>query len=149
MELITVRCDVAALRSFLGLTEAQAAAMVSQLTARKIITVEESPRLPAREQGELGLIGGRAKELTRFSFPTLHDGAWTPTADDCERWAQLYEPLIDIAKEFAAASAWLDDNPARRKTRRGMRAFLGRWLRTSYHNTGSVKRDVRAGSEIN
>lgn len=40
-------------------------------------------------------------------------------------------PLVDIPKEFAKARAWLESNPGRKKTRRGMKKFFNGWLSRS------------------
>jgi len=37
-------------------------------------------------------------------------------------------PLVDISKQFPRARAWLEANPAKKKTRKGMTRFLNGWL---------------------
>ena len=40
-------------------------------------------------------------------------------------------PLVDIRKQIPRARAWLEANPTRKKTRRGMTKFFNSWLATA------------------
>ena len=56
------------------------------------------------------------------------DGSdWQPTEDHLAKWRKAH-PNVDLDAQLAKMDAWLHDNPGRRKTRRGMPAFVGRWL---------------------
>lgn len=46
--------------------------------------------------------------------------------DWIDEWNQLY---YDIPRTLHDIRIWCLDNPEKRKTRRGFRAFLGRWIR--------------------
>lgn len=50
-------------------------------------------------------------------------------------------PELDLDSELRRACQWLRDNPKRRKTPRGMHAFLGSWLDRS-QNKGVVNRST-------
>lgn len=41
-------------------------------------------------------------------------------------------PPLDVHQELVYAAHWLKDNPDRQKTRRGMRRFIGNWLRKAH-----------------
>lgn len=71
-----------------------------------------------------------------FDFPTVGSGpkTWTLSKAKSEEYAKSY-PGIDIIAECRAARQWCLDNPPRRKTARGMPAFLNRWL-SKAQNTG-------------
>lgn len=56
---------------------------------------------------------------TGDAFPILQD--------DVHRWSELY-PAVDVLQELRKMVGWLDANPSRRKTARGMRAFIANWL---------------------
>lgn len=59
---------------------------------------------------------------------TCNDGSdWQPTEDHLAKWRKAY-PNVNLDAQLAKMDAWLHDNPQRRKTRRGMPAFVGRWL---------------------
>lgn len=46
---------------------------------------------------------------------------------EVREWASLY-PSVDVAAQLRIMRGWLLANPTRRKTRRGMRAFVTSWL---------------------
>lgn len=47
------------------------------------------------------------------------------------QWKQSF-PGVDVEHEVRSAVQWMEDNPERRKTKRGMNAYLGNWLRRVY-----------------
>ena len=49
------------------------------------------------------------------------------TNDDLAKWTRLY-PAVDVMQELRKMSGWCDSNPTKRKTRRGIRAFITSWL---------------------
>ena len=62
-------------------------------------------------------------------FPTVGSGTktWELTQDQISRWAELH-PGIDVLAECRKALSWCEANAAKRKSARGMTAFLVRWL---------------------
>lgn len=65
---------------------------------------------------------------TVLIFPTFGDGEdWALTARQVTHWSGLY-PKLDVLQECRQACAWVEANPTRRKTRRGMPKFLVSWL---------------------
>ncbi len=54
-------------------------------------------------------------------------GTWAPTPEMVAEWQVTY-PELDVGGQLRRARQWCADNPERRKTRRGMRGFIGRWL---------------------
>lgn len=46
---------------------------------------------------------------------------------DVAEWQELY-PAVDIMQELRKMKGWCNDNPTKRKTRRGIRRFVGAWL---------------------
>lgn len=77
------------------------------------------------------LFGGTASEpppAIVLALPTNQEGLSFPVSVlDVERWERLY-PAVDVAGELRKVEGWLDANPTRRKTPRGMKAFVNRWL---------------------
>lgn len=58
----------------------------------------------------------------------LNDGSEHPvTAEDVEEYHRLY-PAVDVMQQLRNMRGWLLANPARKKTRRGIRAFISTWL---------------------
>ena len=57
-----------------------------------------------------------------------NDGQLFPiTKDQHDRWQQLY-PAVKIKSELSKIIGWLEANPTKRKTKRGMLSFVNRWL---------------------
>lgn len=58
----------------------------------------------------------------------LNDGtAYSVSVEQCQEWAGLY-PAVDVIQQLRGMKGWLDANPDRRKTKRGINAFIVRWL---------------------
>ena len=59
---------------------------------------------------------------------TLNDKTEYPVYDkDFAEWVELY-PAVDIMQELRKMKGWLDSNPTRRKTVKGIRRFINNWL---------------------
>lgn len=70
------------------------------------------------------------KAACTVAFPCKGGFEWSASLDDVLRWYKLYMNL-DLQREFTVAYNWLRDHPSKLKTPRGMRAFLGSWLKRS------------------
>lgn len=71
-----------------------------------------------------------------ISLP-LNDGTEFPVAvEQCQEWAGLY-PAVDVIQQLRNMKGWLDANPAKRKTKRGINAFIVRWLAKEQDKGGS------------
>ena len=58
----------------------------------------------------------------------LNDGTEHPvTQTDIDKYASLY-PAVDVMQELRKMVGWLDGNPTRKKTRRGIKRFINGWL---------------------
>ena len=58
----------------------------------------------------------------------LNDGTEYPVSQEqCQEWAGVY-PAVDVIQQLRNMRGWLDANPAKRKTKRGINAFIVRWL---------------------
>ena len=59
---------------------------------------------------------------------TLNDKTEYPvTEEQVEEWAKLY-PAVDVIQELRKMKGWLDANPSRRKTKKGILRFINSWL---------------------
>lgn len=68
---------------------------------------------------------------------------FTPTEEDVLRWQQAF-PGVDVRAALLRARAWVDADPKRRKTARGMKRYLTAWLgrdqdRGTYRNSLAVR----------
>ena len=79
-------------------------------------------------------------DLPLLVFPTIGTGGseWGLRRRQVDEWQGLY-PSLDILAEAQQALAWVRANPGRRKTVRGMSAFLVNWF------NGSVRRGRATG----
>lgn len=58
----------------------------------------------------------------------LNDGDIYPvTQEQAAEWGSLY-PAVDVMQQLRAMKGWLNANPAKRKTRRGILRFVNAWL---------------------
>lgn len=84
--------------------------------------------------------GGRdedtVSEITLAQMPSepavislpLNDGTlYGVTASDVKKYRELY-PAVDVMQELRNMVGWLDSNPAKRKTKTGVRRFINGWL---------------------
>lgn len=63
--------------------------------------------------------------------------AWELTDDQIAAWQALY-PNLDVAQQCRMAWGWVDANPTKRKTAKGMPRFLVAWLNRAV-GRGDVK----------
>lgn len=63
-----------------------------------------------------------------LTFPTVGKcPSWVLTQGRIDGWLLSY-PNVDVTGECRKASAWIEANPERRKTAKGMSSFLVNWL---------------------
>tara|TARA_R110000765_G_scaffold189863_1_gene295203 strand:+ start:96 stop:482 length:387 start_codon:yes stop_codon:yes gene_type:complete len=55
---------------------------------------------------------------------------------DVIAWQRAY-PKVDVHQELAAMESWLDANPAKRKTPKGIKRFINSWLSRAQNQGGS------------
>ena len=69
----------------------------------------------------------------------LNDGSEYPiTQEYVNQMASLF-PAVDVLQEMRSMAAWCLNNPAKRKTRSGIKRFIGNWLSKCQDKGGQVK----------
>lgn len=58
--------------------------------------------------------------------------------DKIALWKDTY-PAVDVEQELKRMAAWLDSNPTRRKTKRGITKFINNWLSMEQDRGGRFK----------
>ena len=58
------------------------------------------------------------------------------TDEDVAKWNKLY-PAVDVMQELRKMAGWCESNTTKRKTRRGVRAFITSWLARAQDRGGS------------
>ena len=61
---------------------------------------------------------------------------WQPEEGDVIQWQRAY-PAIDVHQELKAMESWCDANPAKRKTKVGIKRFVNSWLARAQDRGGS------------
>ncbi len=54
---------------------------------------------------------------------------------DVDGWMELY-PAVDVMQELRNMKGWCQDNPRKRKTKKGIRRFVGGWLSREQNRGG-------------
>lgn len=62
-----------------------------------------------------------------ISLPLISGTLYPIYPADIDHWKQLY-PSVDIRKELRKMLGWLEANPARQKTQKGIKRFVAAWL---------------------
>lgn len=85
---------------------------------------------------------------TVVTFPTIGTAAksWDLTQSRIDGWAQAY-PNADVLGECRKALMWLEANPERRKTAKGMPSFLVNWLNRAVDRGGATRPAAAFGSK--
>lgn len=75
----------------------------------------------------------------------LNDGTDYPVSvEQCQEWAGLY-PAVNVIQQLRGMRGWLDANPQKRKTRRGIQRFINSWLAKNQDRGGSRASDRPGG----
>lgn len=61
---------------------------------------------------------------------------WFPEDSDLIEWQRAY-PDCDVHSEIAKMEVWLEANPAKRKTPKGIKRFCNAWLNRANEKGGS------------
>ena len=61
---------------------------------------------------------------------------WQADDSDIIQWQKTY-PAVDIFAELAKMESWLDANPSKRKTSKGIKRFVNSWLSRAQDKGGS------------
>lgn len=72
---------------------------------------------------------------------------WEPTPKDVDKWKDLY-PTVDVEQEIRSMSGWLDTNPKKRKTPRGVKRFCVSWLARAQDKGGSPMANKASSGQI-
>lgn len=70
-------------------------------------------------------------------LPTVSEGDIPFFETDVAEWSGAY-PAVDVRQQLAAMRSWLIANPAKRKTKRGMRRFVVAWLDRKQNSGGTL-----------
>lgn len=66
-------------------------------------------------------------DLSGIKLPLNDKSFYDVPLDKIALWKETYQ-AVDVEQELKKMAAWLDSNPTRRKTRRGITKFINGWL---------------------
>ena len=75
--------------------------------------------------------------LADHGFTLSNGSLWRPTVSKVHEWQATF-PVMDLDAQLRLAGQWLKDNPAKRKTERGMHRFLFSWLERAQNNNKAL-----------
>lgn len=61
--------------------------------------------------------------------------------DKISNWKQAY-PIVNVEQELRKMIAWLDSNPSKKKTRRGIDRFINNWLENTQNRGGYTNHTI-------
>lgn len=106
----------------------------TQYSIGKVSVVEDSPVEANASCPEPETVSGPPV----ISLP-LNDGtSYLVSREQCQEWAGLY-PAVDVIQQLRNMRGWLDANPKKRKTKRGVKAFINSWLSREQNRGGSQR----------
>jgi hypothetical protein len=96
------------------------------------VTVTGSITVTETEEEAENMHGAEAAPCQPTALPiitlTLNDKTEYPvTEEQVEEWTKLY-PAVDVMQELRKMKGWLDANPSKRKTKKGILRFINNWL---------------------
>jgi hypothetical protein len=75
--------------------------------------------------------------LADHGFTLSNGNLWRPTVAKIHEWQATF-PVMDLDAQLRLAGQWLKDNPAKRKTERGMHRFLFAWLERAQNSNKAL-----------
>ena len=87
-----------------------------------------------------------AQDLSGILLPLNDKSFYDVPLDKIALWKETY-PGVNVEQELKRMIAWLDSNPTRRKTKRGITKFINGWLSReqdrggTYKNSGCSQKD--------
>jgi hypothetical protein len=94
---------------------------------------QEEVEVEVEEKKESTSLGGAEKPAppekgpVHCEMPLKNGGSFLVYEADVARWRKTY-PTVDIPQTLREQTAWLESNPARKKTRKGMPRFINHWF---------------------
>ena len=75
--------------------------------------------------------------LADHGFTLSNGNLWRPTVAKIHEWQATF-PIMDLDAQLRLAGQWLKDNPAKRKTEKGMHRFLFAWLERAQNSNKAL-----------
>ena len=119
-----------------------------QTSNKQLTTIEERKNIKKERIKEKDLIVSKdticpepektAPDSTGIFLPLADGTFYEAPVTKLQKWGEAF-PAVDITGELKKMYLWLDSNPTRKKTRRGIERFIYNWLERTQNKGGSVK----------
>lgn len=83
-----------------------------------------------------------APDCSGILLPLVDKTEYNVPLSKIEQWKQAY-PAVDIRQELLRMLSWLNANPKRKKTRRGIERFITAWLSKEQDRGGTYRAGAR------
>lgn len=105
--------------------------------SRDTVTTEEK-RKEKNIEVSADLLPESEQPTSDFSIPLNDSTEYRVLLRDLNEWGIAF-PAVDVAQELRQMRAWVAANPTKRKTRRGVSAFIVRWLSKAQDNPKAAR----------
>jgi hypothetical protein len=78
------------------------------------------------------------KEEIIFKIPLIDKTYIGITQSDVNKWQDVF-PAVNIIPELKRIALWCEDNPTKKKTRRGANRFISAWLERKQNQGGAIR----------
>lgn len=106
-------------------------------------TIEEGKKVRRKEEFRNTVNGISCPESEKSAptpsgilLPLVDKSFYDVPQEKITLWRETY-PAVDVEQELRRMVAWLDSNPTKRKTRRGIERFINSWLARTQDSGGS------------
>lgn len=112
-------------------------------------TAEKEEELEVEEEKEKdkGTICTEPPSATVVTLILNDKSEYPITEKDVAEYSELY-PAVDVMQELRKMKGWCKDNPAKRKTRKGVRRFINNWLSSEQDKGGSFRRNPQRSAPV-
>lgn len=109
-------------------------------------TLDRTVHNPTNQRTAPSLQQPEATEPPLLTVPCVGNGTkdWPLTTAKVREYEQAY-PAVNVEAECRKAAQWCRDNPTKRKTAKGVPAFLNRWLCNAQDAPGARQRPLGNG----
>lgn len=105
---------------------------------------QSSPPAPRKRQKQQELPVETSPVMAELACVGPGEPVFAVTEAMCDAWQRCF-PAVNVREQVLRACQWALDNPKRRKTLGGARAFLGRWM-SSEQDKNADRRSTGTGS---
>ena len=103
-----------------------------------LLNQKQEQKQEQEDSSDLVTESDQAPQVSEFRIP-LNDGTeYGVLLSDIEEWRLAYQ-AVDIESELRQMRTWSMANPTKKKTSRGVPAFIVKWLSKAQDNPGAAR----------